>query len=105
MTSKQEAPKTYLEFTDRFPKLRQAWDLTREAESEAGFDEKTTRLIKLAIAIGAQREGAVHSAVRKALAAGATEEELLQVVVLSASTIGFPSSVAVFSWMKDLLER
>jgi alkylhydroperoxidase/carboxymuconolactone decarboxylase family protein YurZ len=49
-----------------------------------GSNNKTVRLIKLAIAIGAMREGAVHSGVRKALAAGIAVDEIEQVVASAA---------------------
>lgn len=90
---------------DTFPKLGNAWRLAQESGKEGPLDEKTSRLIKLAIAIGAMREGAVHSSVRKALALGITEDELNQVVALAAGTMGFPSSVAVFSWVKDITDK
>lgn len=98
------APRTYGAFVDRFPEVGQAWDLLRRAESASRLPEKTVRLLKLAIAIGGMREGAVHSGVRKALAAGATRAEIEQVVVLAASTIGLPSTVAIYSWVLEQLE-
>lgn len=58
---------------------------------------------KLAVAVGAMRQGAVHSSVRKALDAGAKEDEILQVVALAATTLGFPSTVAVFTWVQDVI--
>jgi hypothetical protein len=57
--------------------------------------------VKLGIAIGAMREGAVHSGVRKARDAGASLAEMEQVVALAASTIGFPASVAVWNWVRE----
>ena len=48
MTSNKDAPKTYHEFKARFPKLAQAWDLTREGALAGPLDEKTQALIKLA---------------------------------------------------------
>ena len=73
-----------------------------DEEGGAGpLDEKTQRLVKLAVAIGAMREGAVHSGVRKARDAGASLAEMEQVVALAASTIGLPSAVAVWTWMRD----
>ena len=97
-------PDTFLEFVARFPQLGEAWSLVREAGETGPIDEKTTRLLKLAIAIGCQREGAVHSATRKALASGITRDELDQVVALAASTVGFPAAVAAFSWIRDELD-
>ena len=94
-------PKTYIEFSETFPKLRQAWDLLGDAAKDGPLDDRTARLIKLGVAIGAMREGAVHSAGRKAEAAGVSREELNQVVAIAASIIGLPSAVAVWSWLRD----
>src|SRR5215208_3608180 len=105
MKSGPKPPKTYEVFVKRFPKLAEAWENIAQAGKDGPLDAKTSRLVKLAIAIGAMREGAVHSSVRKALAAGITEEEIEQVVVLAASTLGMPSTVAVFTWIHDIIDR
>lgn len=96
-------PDTYVEFVRRYPKLGEAWQLTREEGEEGPLDDKTVRLVKLAIAMGNMREGAVHSAVRKAMAAGITLAEIDQVIALTAGTLGFPSTVAIYSWVRDQL--
>ena len=96
-------PDTFVEFCRRFPKVAEAWALAGEAGRDGPLDEKTRRLVKLAVSLGAMREGAVHSAVRKAVAAGATREEIEQIVALTASTLGFPATVAVYSWVCDVL--
>ncbi len=104
MSEAPKPPKTYNRFVKRYPKLAEAWENMR-AEEEAGpFDERTTRLLKLAIAVGSQKEGPVHSGVRKALAAGVEREEIEQIIALAASTIGLPPTVSVFSWILDELE-
>lgn len=103
MTSAPEPPKAYQSFVTRYPKLGQAWELAAEAGEEGPLDEKTVRLVKLAIAIGALREGAVHSSVRKAVAAGVSANEIDQIVALSTGTLGFPAAVAVFCWTQDVL--
>jgi 4-carboxymuconolactone decarboxylase len=94
-------PRTYEEFSQTFPTLRKAWDLLGDAAQEGPLDRRAARLIKLGIAIGAMREGAVHSSARKARALGATTEELNQVVALAASIIGLPSAVAAWTWLRD----
>jgi len=104
MSKLPEPPKTYKEFSSRYPKLTEAWDLIGQAGDEGPLDEKTRRLIKLGIAIGAQREGAVHASVRKGLAQGVTKKEMEQVVALAAGTIGLPSAVAAFTWIRDIVE-
>ncbi|MBL0311565.1 MAG: carboxymuconolactone decarboxylase family protein [Holophagaceae bacterium] len=101
LSSLPKPPSAYSEFVARFPKLGQAWDLLAEAGKEGPMDDRTARLVKLAIAIGAQKEGAVHASVRKALAIGITLEELEQVVALSAGTLGLPSAVAAHTWVKE----
>lgn len=94
-------PKTYDEFSETFPALRQAWDILGEAAKDGPLDARTARLIKLGVAIGAMREGAVHSSARKAIALDVTREELDQVVAIAASIIGLPSAVAVWTWLRD----
>jgi 4-carboxymuconolactone decarboxylase len=96
-------PQAFLDFSTRFPTLAQAWDLIHEAGKQGPLDEKTCRLVRLAIAIGARQEGAVHSSVRKGLAMGITAEEFEQVVALAAGTIGMPATVAAFCQVRDVL--
>lgn len=101
MPSVPKPPTAYTQFVEKFPQLGQAWDQVHEAGSKGPLDEKTQRLVKLAVAIGAMREGAVHSSVRKAASAGVTPAEIDQVVALAAGVLGFPSTVAVFTWTRD----
>lgn len=101
--SKSRPPAAYEAFIQRYPKLGEAWQATRDAERAGPLDARAQRLVKLAVACGAMREGAVHSAARKALEAGATREELQQVVALCAAVIGLPSTVAVDSWVQETL--
>lgn len=102
--SSGEAPQAHKDFVKRFPGIGQAWDLLQRSGAEGPLDLRAQRLVKLAIAVGALREGAVHSAVRKARAAGVTPAEMEQVVALAASTIGLPSAVASFGWLQDELQ-
>ena len=95
----------YQEFIKRFPGLGEAWEHIHEAELQGPLDARTIRLVKLAVAMGAHREGAVHSAVRKAVRAGVTREELEQVVALATSTVGMPSAVAVYTWIQDVMVK
>jgi alkylhydroperoxidase/carboxymuconolactone decarboxylase family protein YurZ len=104
MASDHKPPKTYQQFIARYPKLGEAWDNMTEAGEDGPLDDRTRRLVKLAVAIGAMRTGAVHSNVRKAIGMGISREELEQVVALGASTLGMPSTVAVFSWVQDLFD-
>ncbi|MBI3131788.1 MAG: carboxymuconolactone decarboxylase family protein [Acidobacteria bacterium] len=94
-------PGAYTDFIARFPKLGEAWEVIHEAGATGPLDERTQRLIKLAIAIGAMKQGAIHAGVRKGLAQGITLEEIEQVVALAAGTLGMPSTVAVHTWIHD----
>jgi alkylhydroperoxidase/carboxymuconolactone decarboxylase family protein YurZ len=94
-------PAAHQQFVHRYPRLGRAWDLVNEEGGVGPLDAKTQRLVKLAVAVGAMREGAVHSGVRKAHDAGASLAEVEQVVALAATTIGFPATVAVWRWVRD----
>lgn len=71
------------------------------ARTSGPLDVKTTHLVQLAAAIGIRSEGGVHSHARRALEAGASHEELFQVINLLISTIGFPAAAAAYSWIRD----
>jgi 4-carboxymuconolactone decarboxylase len=101
MKTPSRPPAAHQRFVRRFPHLAEAWDLVNEEGASGPLDARAQRLCKLAIAIGAMREGAVHSAVRKARDAGLALGEMEQVVALAASTIGLPSAVAVWGWVRE----
>jgi 4-carboxymuconolactone decarboxylase len=105
--SKQEtppAPQIHQDFIARYPELGQAWELMAESGQKGPLDDRMTRIVKLAVAMGAMREGAVHASVRKARARGISREEIEQCVAIAASTVGLPSSVALYSWVRDVLD-
>jgi 4-carboxymuconolactone decarboxylase len=97
-------PAPYQQFQEQYPELWKAYDQLGAAVHQAGpLDEKTRALVKLGIAIGDQSEGATHAHTHKALDAGATSEEIRQVVFLSMPTIGFPNMMAALTWVDDVL--
>jgi 4-carboxymuconolactone decarboxylase len=99
-----QLPAPYRRFQERYPELWKAYDQLGAAVHHAGpLDEKSCELVKLGIAIGNQSEGAAHSHTHKALDAGATAEEIRQVVLLSIPTIGFPNMMAALTWVEDIL--
>ena len=59
--------------------------------------------MKLAMAIGAGSEGAVHSHARQALEEGISAEEVRQVCNLAITTLGFPAAMAALSWVNDMI--
>ncbi len=97
-------PQLYTEFVGRYPDLARAWEAIADAGRKGPLDDKTARLVKLAVAVGAGREGAVHASVRKALAMGIQPDEIEQVVALAAGTLGLPSAVASYGWVRDIVD-
>lgn len=103
--AKEYLPKVYVKLREDFPTVAAALDGLGEAADGAGpLDERTARLVKLGMAIGGASEGAARSNARKALAAGATPEELRHVAVLAFTTCGFPAGVAGLGWIDEVLE-
>ncbi len=89
-----------------YPDIWSAYAQLGEACSKAGpLDEKTLRLVKLALAIGAASEGAVHSHTRRALEAGIDAAALKQIAMLAIPTLGFPRAVAALTWIEDLGQK
>ncbi len=103
----QEAlPNSVLSFEEKHPAVWGAFAKLGEACHETGpLDEKTRRLVKLALAIAFRHEGAVHSATRNAIKSGVKREELEHVVILAITTIGWPAANAAMTWVEDSLSR
>ena len=97
-------PESYVEFSQHFPKLAEAWRLMADASEVGSLSERELRLVKLAVAFGAMREGAVHSNVRKGIAQGLARSDIEQVIAAAAGTIGMPATAAVFTWVRDILD-
>ena len=101
-----QLPKRFEKFQKDFPEIAKAYENLGTAVHKAGpLDNKIRALIKLAISTGAGMEGAVHSHTRKAIEAGCTKEEIKQTVILALPTIGFPATMAVMSWVEDIIEE
>ncbi len=85
-------PDTYKHFERTFPTVHAAHqELARRCYEGGPLDERSARLVKLGIAIGAQAEGAVRSLARRALAEQMPPEELRHVGLLALTTIGSPT--------------
>src|SRR2546430_9709140 len=98
----RELPKPIEEIRKLYPTVWKAFNDLGDRCHEAGpLDEKSRRLVKLALSIGAGLEGATHSAVRSARKAGIKQEEIDHVAVLAVSTLGLPSPPRAFTWIRD----
>jgi alkylhydroperoxidase/carboxymuconolactone decarboxylase family protein YurZ len=99
-------PKPIEKLRKLYPAVWKAFDELGSCCHEAGpLDEKSRRLVKLALSIGAGLEGATHSAVRNAYEAGITQAEIDHVALLSISTLGLPSATRAFTWIHDQRPR
>jgi alkylhydroperoxidase/carboxymuconolactone decarboxylase family protein YurZ len=99
-------PKTVRSFSASFAGVWQAFQkLGEECHGAGPLDDRVRRLVKIGIAAAAQSEGAVHSAVRNANAAGIPADEIRHVIVLTITTIGYPRAMAAMSWADDILRK
>lgn len=98
-----ELPQPVGKFEDLYPDVWAAFMQLGDRCHNAGpLDEKTRRLVKLALAIGAGLEGGTHSAARNAHAAGVTVDEMNQVAVLGITTLGLPAAMRGLTWINDV---
>jgi alkylhydroperoxidase/carboxymuconolactone decarboxylase family protein YurZ len=80
-------------------------ELERTLAAAGPLDARTQRLVKLALALGAGQEGAVHSHVRRGLREGLSRAELLQVALLGVTTLGWPHATSGRAWILDVLAK
>lgn len=103
---KKKLPKGARHIADVYPDVWAAYEKLGEAVSDAGpMDARTRRLVKLALAVGTNHEGAVHSHARRALAEGIDAETLRQIAVLGIPTLGLARAVAALTWIEDILAK
>src|SRR6516164_11531400 len=103
MPSRKPMPKNYQSIVRQYPHYMAALNAVGQAAADAGpLPEKTRHLVQIGAAAAIRSEGAVHSHTRRALAAGATAEEVQHAVIAATSTIGFPNVMAALSWINDV---
>jgi 4-carboxymuconolactone decarboxylase len=99
-------PDIYKKFSEKFPDIFKHYEGLGIACRNAGpLNEKDQNLVKLGIAIGANSRGGIMSHTRKALSAGATPDEVIQVVLLGLTTTGFPQMMAAMKWVDSVLSE
>jgi 4-carboxymuconolactone decarboxylase len=97
-------PEIFKQFKEDYPEILDAYQKVGDLAAKTGpADEKTKHLIQLGISIGLGSPGGVRSHARRALDAGAGKEGVLQVVLLSVTLVGFPSMVAAYRWVQDVI--
>jgi 4-carboxymuconolactone decarboxylase len=96
-------PRIFKTFMDRHRELTEAQLKAGELASQAGpLDRKAQHLVQLGIAVGLESQGGVRSHARRALEAGATKEEITQVVLLATTMVGFPHMIAAYGWIEEV---
>lgn len=104
--SKKKGPKHYRRLQKRFPEVLDAVQNLGATVRKAGpLDNKTSELIQLGVAASLGSVGSVNSHTRRALQAGASEEELQHALLLLISTIGFPKVAAALAWIEEVLDK
>ncbi|MFN0009337.1 MAG: carboxymuconolactone decarboxylase family protein [Planctomycetota bacterium] len=101
-----EAPKSFRAFVARYPALGRAHEEIAHAVDRAGpLDARTLALVKIGICTGTGLESALRSHVRRAMSHGAKPTEIRQAILLGMNTVGFPRTVAAWSWAEEQLKR
>jgi alkylhydroperoxidase/carboxymuconolactone decarboxylase family protein YurZ len=101
-----DLPPLVQEVVAKYPAVWDAFNRLGSSVADAGpLDEKTQRLVKLAIAVGGGLQGAVHSHARRALAEGISADQMRHVALLAITTIGWPSAIARLSWIEDIVSE
>lgn len=90
------------DLAEQYPDLWRAYADLGKACADAGpLSDREKRLVKLALAVGASSEGAVHSHTRRARSEGIEEEAIQQVALLAIGPLGLPRAVAAKTWIED----
>lgn len=102
----EKLPSGAAKIASRYPDVWTAYQQLGGVCARSGpLDARTLRLVKLAIAVGAESEGAVHSHVRRGLDEGLSADELLHVSLLAIPSLGLAKAVAAMTWIEDILGR
>ncbi len=102
---KEELPKHFTKFVDKYPDVWQAHQKLTEATAECGpLDRKTRELIKVAISAAANQETAVERHAVMAIQEGAAKEEVFQAILQLITIVGFPRASAALKWAERALE-
>lgn len=105
-TGGKRLPGPYKQFIAKFPALGEAHEQVASAVDGYGpLDRRTCELVKIGICAGAGLESALRSHVRRGMQAGLTRREIEQAILLAMNTVGFPRTVAAWTWACRQFER
>lgn len=91
------------DLAEEHPDVWKAYSALGKATADSGpLTDRERRLVKLALAIGAGSEGAVHSHARRARAEGIDADAVMHVAMLAIGPLGLPRAVAARTWIDDI---
>ncbi len=94
----------FTQFKEDFPKVNEMHEaLGKEIHENAGpLDDKTRWKIKIAISGACKHSRALETHIKKARAAGITDEEIKHTLLLLIPTAGFPSFMEAYSVFAEI---
>ncbi len=93
-------------FIDKHGEVYQAYEEFGQAISKGGpLDEKTQRLIKVAISTTEKNHYSLKTHIKKALKSGCTMEEIEHTILLVAPTAGFPTAMSAIIAIREELGK
>lgn len=93
------------DLAEEYPDVWKAYAALGKASADCGpLTPRERRLVKLALAIGAGSEGAVHSHTRRARSEGIEPSAMTQVAMLAIGPLSLPRAVAAKTWIADIKE-
>ncbi len=103
----QELPNSFKKFTARFPQLAEAHQSMGQAAAIGPLSARELSLVKIALCVGAGKESALRSHIRRAMAGddGMSMADIEHAIVQAMTTLGFPQTVQAWSWAQIQFER
>jgi len=96
-TTRRTQPKTLHAFQRRFPDVFRHYQALRDACDRRGpLDAKTRELIKIGLEVARRRHGGLIAHIDRAVAAGATRDEITHAILLAVPLIGLPDVLEAF---------
>lgn len=83
----------------RLDQLTAAWEQLALAGRAGPLDERTCRLLELAIALGTGQREAVRATHARAAAFAVSADEIEQLLALAAAAIGRHAALAAYGWI------
>lgn len=100
----EDIHKIFTEFKKEFPEIYSKHAaLGKEIHEKSGpLSEKTRWLIKMAVSAACNHKRALETHIRKAKAAGNSDDEVKHALLLLIPTAGFPSFMKAFAVYKSI---